>query len=575
MWRSPRLDATREPSPARNSRALRTVAGLLTLGTVLYWLRVSRIGIADFSFDDALMFLRYAMHLRHGYGLAWDPGGPHTFGMTSLTWMAVVLLGSYLPLPPVALVAGLSCLVGLAAMVCLAASARLVFGAGARAPLALLFPAIAFPLLLSAHFALSLSNGMETMLALLLLAAFLALVQRAFLSSGLLLPAAAGGVGWLTVLTRPEALLAVISFPLCWWLLVEHRRHARVLVTALVAVAALVSLTLLAATLYFGTPVPLAFYIKSLRGYAGYRLYLNPAAYTCYFFNMAIVPCLVLGLLAERRHTRVLLAFAVPLLLQLAYLASVLQIMGWGGRYYVPYLALLFVPAVLLTDEWVGEGWRALPAVTGPRLVVLLVTMLVANLQTTQPVYELVGRLVVRHWMVYEPPEFVTASHPPLPAVGWWEACSELGRLAASLPPGASVSSSEVGMLGALAPEVRVIDTSGLNDTAFAMHGFSAHELLARQPDVIWLIHSDYTHAYGELASDPELLRHYTLYAGAFSFGVAIRNDGPHHREVVAAFQRAWNDVYPGYDMQQYVAQQVRWNSTPYNGRYSVAVVQP
>ena len=564
----------REPTSGTDT-TLRIAFAVLTFATLLYWLRIVRIGIADFAFDDALMFVRYALHLRHGYGLAWNSGEQHTFGMTSLTWMAFVWLGSYLPLPPITMLVGASCFFGLISLALIASSTHIVHGSGARVPWVWVFPVIALPLLLNAHFNASITNGMETMLAMTLVAVFLTLVQRAFLRGRLGLAVAAGIIGWLTVITRPESLLCVLAFPLCWWFLVDERRQPKIAMTIVTVLVALIILTLAVNSMYFGSPVPLAFYMKWLRGYAGYRLFLNPIAYTAYFLNMAMVPCIVLGLHTERRHVRLLLAFGVPLSLQVAYLATVLQIMGWGGRYYVPYLPFIFLPALLVLNDSFGQGWRALPRVTGPRLGALLATMLVVNLQTMTPVYEVAGRFITRHWTVYAPPDFITGTDRPLPVVNWWVSCVELGRLAATLPAGTVISSSEVGMLGAAAPDVNVIDTSGLNDSTIAKHGFSAQYVLSRSPELIWLIHSDYTRDYGELASAPELLRRYTLYAGAFDFGVAILKDGPHHGQVLAAFQKAWNDVYPGFDMQRYEVKQVRWDSTPVVNRYRLAVVQP
>ena len=49
-------------------------------------------------FDDSWMFYRYALHVREGLGVAWNPDGIPTYGLTSLLWLFVVLPFTFLPL---------------------------------------------------------------------------------------------------------------------------------------------------------------------------------------------------------------------------------------------------------------------------------------------------------------------------------------------------------------------------------------------------------------------------------------------------------------------------------------------
>ena len=539
------------------------------LATLLYFARVVRTGIANFKFDDALMFVRYADHVRSGYGFAWNPGGPHTFGLTSLSWFGVTWLASFLPGDPVAKLVGGSCLLGLAACMVLAFAPR-ARQRDSVSP-AVLFPLIALPLMLHADFVVSLTNGMETMLAFLLLSVFVLAVQKALAAPQNTQAVAVGVLGWLIVLTRPEALLCVVAFPVCWWALARRRQGTRGLLGMLAVLAGLLAATLLWTRLYFGTALPLPTYAKWLRGYAGYRLYLNPLAYNLYFLNMAALPCLALACLVRRTHLRRILAFLLPLLLQCAYLFTVLQIMGWGGRYYVPYLPFLFVPAlqalVAETPIW--------PALTPHRLAALCVAGFMLNLQESEPLSELVAREITRHRIVFREPEFQTQATQPLPEVDWWLSCGAFARIAGVLPPGALVSSSEVGVLGAARPDLRILDTSGLNDPGIAQHGFSAKQVIDAQPDLIWLVHPDYTRNFGDLSAEPSLLQQYTLYAHALSFGVAVRKDSPYSAQLTAALQREWLVAYPGFPMELYVTEGVRWDPQPQVGSPRFLVTQP
>ncbi len=545
------------------------LAVLGNVATLLYFARVVRTGIANFKFDDALMFVRYTDHVRSGYGLSWNPGGPHTFGLTSLSWFGVAWLASFLPGNAVAKLVGGSCLLGLAACIVLAFAPR-ARQRNSVSPV-VLFPLIALPLMLHADFVVSLTNGMETMLAFLLLSVFVLAVQRVLAAPRITRAVAVAVLGWLIILTRPEALLCVVAFPVCWWALVQRRQGTRRLIGMLAVLAGLLAATLLWTRLYFGTALPLPVYAKWLRGYAGYRLYLNPFAYSLYFLNMAALPCLVLACLARQTHLRWILAFLLPLLLQCAYLFTVLQIMGWGGRYYVPYLPLLFVPALQVLAA-ATPGW---PALTPRRLAALCVVGFTLNLQESKPLSELVARVVTRHRVVFREPEFQTQATQPLPEVEWWPSCAAFARIAGVLPPGALVSSSEVGLLGAARPDLRILDTSGLNDPAIAQHGFSAKQVLDAQPDLIWMIHPDYTRDFGDLSAEPSLLQRYTLYAHALNFGVAVRKDSPYRAQLTAALQREWQVAYPGFPMESYVTERVRWNPQPQVGSPRFLVTQP
>ena len=175
---------------------------------------------------------------------------------------------------------------------------------------------------------------------------------------------------------------------------------------------------------------------------------------------MATLPCLTLACLLRRTHLRRILAFLLPLLLQCAYLFTVLQIMGWGGRYYVPYLPFLFVPALQVlaaeTSRW--------PALTPRRLAALCVAGFMLNLQETKPLSELVARRITRHRVVFREPEFQNPGDTA-PARGGMVAvlrgvCAHR-RCVAARRFGQLVGG---GLLGAARPDLRILDTSGLND---------------------------------------------------------------------------------------------------------------
>jgi len=57
-------------------------------------------GIGPFIVDDSYITFRYARNLSNGYGLVFNPGGPHTEGFTSPLWMLIMTIPFLLHLSP-------------------------------------------------------------------------------------------------------------------------------------------------------------------------------------------------------------------------------------------------------------------------------------------------------------------------------------------------------------------------------------------------------------------------------------------------------------------------------------------
>jgi hypothetical protein len=146
----------------------------------------------------------------------------------------------------------------------------------------------------------------------------------------------------------------------------------------------------------------------------------------------------------------------------------------------------------------------------------------------------------------------------PLPDLDTWQASHEIARLAAESPPGTTFAMSEHGLVGAYAPRAVIIDVLGLHDPVFARNGFSAAELWRRQPDVIWMPHPDHTQMLRDILDSDELWQHYVFYPDAFSYGVALRRDGPHSAILADLFKKLWQAVYPGLRQDEYLASQSR-----------------
>ena len=87
----------------RGRIAFGTLLALFLAYAALFIIRTSFTidGERYFSlFDDAMVSMRYARNLAHGYGLVWNPGGPRVEGYTNPLWVAYMAAIHLLPLPP-------------------------------------------------------------------------------------------------------------------------------------------------------------------------------------------------------------------------------------------------------------------------------------------------------------------------------------------------------------------------------------------------------------------------------------------------------------------------------------------
>jgi hypothetical protein len=524
---------------------------LSLLAAVSWWCFVLWRGHGEIYFDDAYMFYRYAEHVRQGLGLSWNLDGVPSYGMTSLLWAAVVLVFSFLPVAPAQCLLLASWLMsGLAIVFTAFALWRNARSSWLRSP-ATAVALAAFSLLAIRTFRINARTGMETMLAMALLALFLGLVVGPAGAQRGANPLAIGTVAFLLALTRPEAVLPAVLFLLLSAFLLPSGSFRNV-AQSLAVLACGLLLTMLLAKLYFHSWLPLSFYIKARDGYQGYRYRWYPVASALRFLQASGLFLLLLALFARRREARLLLLFALPLGAVILYLCTVTQIMGMAARYYVPYLPLLAVPAFLVLDARLAElgstarnafHWRrshlfrlALAAI----VVWFLADSIPLRLQLR------LEALAERRVLSYHSVAFDTPAAPQLPKLDYDRALHEFADdLVSGLPDGATIAATEVGYLGARFPRIDVIDLSGLNDTAIARNGFSAAAVLERSPDLIWLPHDDYTYQRGVLLTDPLFLQRYRVYPGAMNYGIAILKSSPYRTALELRLAAAWQKLYP------------------------------
>jgi hypothetical protein len=510
-------------------------------------------------FDDSLMFYRYAMNMRHHLGISWNLDGVHTFGCTSMMWLAVIWVMSFLPFQPLVVV-GLASTLSYFAMLAVMvrwlhknASSNFLRSPGN----ALLLTAV--PLEISLAFQRVVTNGMETMFSMLmhLLIALAAVrfaknptAQNALLS---------GALAFAAYETRPENFLCGVMVPLLLWLMLAKGKRGGMMAMLLGSAGALVGLGALAAKWYYGTPVPLAFYLKARHGYVGYIGYSGPGTYLVFFFGYLALYLAVILLLAQREDRPLLVGFGVPVLLTVLYLCTITQIMGNRGRYFVPFVVYAMLAAILMVDRALASNQMLRVRSLAWRAAAAMVVISLASVASGQETADLFVRTLSGHMVRPVPvPKMVMEATQPLPVITPPKEMVALTlEIADRLPAGSAIATTEVGYIGAYAPQVSVIDIAALNDEEFALHGFSSEALLARRPEVIVLPHPDYTGLMAAMLSDPQLLKQYSVYAGAYNYGIAVRKDSPNYAMDMQALREGWAKSYPGIPMDEYLVKAI------------------
>ncbi len=528
-------------------RRLALGAAALALVVLAGWL--CRAWIRTLTFDDAYMFYRYALNIRHGLGISWNPDGVPTYGMTSLPWVFVVLPFAVLPLAAGHVLQLASWLVGTLAIGTMAACVvRHAKSDWLRSP-ALTFAVIALPLSVNPVFAFHLTTGMDTVLSLLVNAILVCAIVRYVERPAVRRAFIVGVLAFAAVLTRPDNGVCALGSACLVWLAIPGRRRWRDLAGVAALPVALIGAELLVCNWYFRVPLPLGFYAKSLHSYAGFQNGENAVEYAYLAASCAVPFLAALGATLKRKQLPLVVAFLLPVVITVGYLLTVRQVMGFGGRYYVPFIPYAIVPALLSVDAALAEGARPV------RRIGFALAISAAIFLALRPI-ELGWEKQYRAWVMPKPipvPALPGTPRDPLPDYSWIKQPG-ISTIVAKLPPGAVVAASEVGYLAAVSPQATIIDLVGLNDTRIGVHGFSMDDLLARAPDLIWLPQAHYTGLLAAMFADPRLLEQYIVIAHVFNSGLAIRCGSPLREEIERGVRAAWPTLYPSRRVEDYTA---------------------
>ncbi|MDA1087062.1 MAG: hypothetical protein O2901_08615 [Verrucomicrobia bacterium] len=556
-----------EPSSIRRApfRRLAQLVAVVSIAAsvALFWRDLQQT--PDTRFDDAYMVMRYVHNALAGHGLAWNPGGPQVLGTTSVLHFGA-LSAARTALPELAdaevlklfsAVAGLLTVFLIIVGCARAARSELLRGAY------LVWGGILCPLLLfNGMFRYHCATGMDTTLSMACNALLIGTALRMAQSGGVRWIAPTVIVGYIAYLARPDSGIYVALFPALSILSIgPPEGRARRIITFWVAMGGVLIADALAKWVIFGDPFPLSFYMKThafKQGYAGLPDW-NTASYFMRFMGN-LLPFIGAGIiLGNARNSRLLVPFVIPFALTMAYCFTTVQVMGFRARFFFPSLPFVVMAVALLLDDQTSNGEYTFPVY--PTLArVTLTLLLVAGMPLGA--YTFTTRYAERFLKPIPPVDttryFTAQAQAPLRTLEWWDSIVEAAEIAGKLPAESSFALTELGLVGASAPDVTIIDPTGLHDSHFAHHGFTADEFLNRKPDLIWMPHPHYISMLQSLLESQRFWDEYEVYAEMLNFGMAVRKQSPRYVQITGILQAAWAETYEGIPMRDFIATRKR-----------------
>lgn len=498
--------------------------------------------------DDAYMFVRYADNLLATGTMSWQPGGEAVYGATSVLYVIFLLPFRLLAPDNPALALFMSSFFwGMAFVLLLFRLALREISMPDKlkpyvAGLVLLTLAISMEALY-VHF----SSGMDTMFVMAYLTGFLILAHRfyktpegmAWLKLGLL-----GGLAWFV---RPDLLVFVLGLP-GWLLLFGGARLRSPALKALGVTAALTLACLGVAAATLHSPLPMSFFAKGTglygEGFASHYTYVSIWELSRFIARQwPLVLLIGMGVFLKwgrlrRAYSALDVGIVVAIVFFLIYYTFfVLQVMGFGQRFYyplLPFLVYLAVRELVAGEENLfqsgGLRLKDLPyAVERLSVVFLGGVLLVYGVRYGA---RLKNSNAGKQLAVFQVEKTYRAE-----LKDYW---FKLDRFSA-LPDDLVIATTEVGMPAAMNPGKTVIDMAGLNEPKLIENGLSCDYILERwQPDLIYLPHPHYENLVKSFEQSERLAREYVVYPDTtlkVAMGVAVRQHGKHSRALGAIFR--------------------------------------
>jgi len=496
--------------------------------------------------DDALMFARYAHNLDETNVWSWNLGEEPVFGMTELAYGALVYANKaqHTGITPVQLVQNTSDQYGiiwvifgsLFILMAILSPKNQIHPALSLMVIWLLFIGISAHTHLLHHF----SSGMGTTTVLLYVTGYISLAQWAKHTPWLIAYVVTGFIGGLGFIIRPDVMLFSVCVPIALFIFAKTNKERRYAVIMGIITLITFGIQLLLARTYFGSALPLPFFAKSGGIYDGYlaNQYVSVAIDqlgTFVYSNRYLVILIGIGFIVHpkgfmKRVSGVEWGLLAGLVGYIGYYALfVTQIMPEHQRFYYPTLPIIIWFACIGTLSFTKRLAQLIPLIcqlvsVNIRRGVIVGVMGIVVIGVSGTLYE-THQFIYHHQNTYYPPHDAR-----------WYQLSQFAQV-----NNITVATTEVGAVAVANFSWRVIDMAGLNDTSFALDGFSADKLLDEyRPDLLYLPYPDYIQMTQAIVTHPHFLAEYTYFTAGqirLPMGVAIRNDSPAYAQLIEIAQ--------------------------------------
>jgi hypothetical protein len=362
-----------------------------------------------------------------------------------------------------------------------------------------------------------------------------------------------------TYVVRPDA----AALPLVALTVHELLGARRLPWRALVVSAAGVGAVLVLCNAYFGTPLPLSFYLKS-HTFSNYDDAFVALSLAYKHRNAATVLLFALPLAyvaAHRRRSWTAAALVASSVFFAFHFFSTIEVMGYQARFYLPGLVPLALAAVEAAPDfrraqrgpalafaalyaaltltlfrhnivWTGASTgdalaRVSPWLYAGQVSALALWLALGRASGWHALAATVATLIAAPLFAGPPPAFVFPADSAFVErhMARYTTVRGLGAVKACLPTTRHIFHSEIGVPGELFPQVDVIDFAGLMHEDVARGSFDVERrCTATQPEVIFLPHKVYR-VLRKRVEQSECLRNYTRMVTDSSCPLFVRND--------------------------------------------------
>ncbi len=533
----------------KNIYALWRMIGMVSAITIFTLIGAIIIGAHHFFmtpptvWDDALMFARYAHNLSETGIWSWNAGEAPVFGMTELAygWMVYTVSQIARSLSPITLVQSTSALFGVFWVIVLAIalggmSIRLSRQQRQTSRFLLIFALIVISLSAHTNLLHHFTSGMGTTTVLVYVTVYIIGMTVYIQNPTRTLALIMGVFGGLGFAVRPDVMLFTVCVPMALWVFPTktHTRQQAVLLGGITTIT--FGATLLIAHLYFGVALPLPFFAKSggvdddylANQYVAVAIdQLGAYIYSNRYLILLIIGGIVIHPKGFMQRLGALeRGLIVGMIGYIAYYALfVTQIMPEHQRFYYPTLPILIWLAYLGAVSFTERLWMIIPTVwrflNVPIRQVVIVGVMILGVMMLSNIIHQTHQFLYVHQATYYPPHDAR-----------WYKLAQFADI-----DNITVATTEVGAVAVANFSWRVIDLAGLNDTRFALEGFSATVLLDDyRPDLLYLPYPDYIEMIESIITHPTFLRDYTYFTAGqirLPMGVAIRNDSPAYTDLM------------------------------------------